>query len=252
MPTERHAVCSALGRLAITGPTSQAAANSSAVLPRMTAKYSSSVVAVFFAAASCMTSPSAIVAAADDKMSSARSEPTSTIMQQGGGMHELDGSRELDMAVTRIAGQIGHRQRQHRAQPFSARRNQVVCDLWDHGDFGTGARKDCRVDPLHIGGDKLDQLINRGVRGAFEGYNNRHAGLHICPIGSILGYNNRKCGLARQGHEVQNPLAGTSVGSKEESQRCGNWFGPTILCWFQPSARCSTAQISIIWCWIRT
>ncbi len=81
MPTERHAVCSAFGRLAMTGPTSQAAANSSAVLPRITARYSSSVVAVFFAAASCITSPSAIVAAAEERMSSARSEPTSTIMR---------------------------------------------------------------------------------------------------------------------------------------------------------------------------
>ena len=81
MPTERQAVCSAFGRLAITGPTSQAAANNSAVLPRITARYSSSVVAVFFAAASCITSPSAMVAAADDRMSSARSEPTSTIMR---------------------------------------------------------------------------------------------------------------------------------------------------------------------------
>src|ERR1700748_2060206 len=59
MPTERHAVCSAFGRLAITGPTSQAAANSSAVLPRITARYSSSVVAVFLAAASCIPSPAA-------------------------------------------------------------------------------------------------------------------------------------------------------------------------------------------------
>ena len=81
MPTERHAVCSAFGRLAITGPTSQAAANSSAVLPRITARYSSSVVAVFLAAASCITSPSAMVAAAEERMSSARSEPTSTIMR---------------------------------------------------------------------------------------------------------------------------------------------------------------------------
>src|SRR4249919_1174354 len=133
MPTERQAVCSAFGRLAITGPTSQAAANNSAVLPRITARYSSSVVAVFLAAASCITSPSAIVAAAAERMSSARSEPTSTIiqnaclvapqhprrqlaapqlafvdhvvMQQRRGVHELDGCCELDMAVAGIAGE---------------------------------------------------------------------------------------------------------------------------------------------------
>ena len=66
----------------MTGPTSQAAANSSAVLERITARYSSSVVSVFFAAASCITSPSAITAAAAERMSSARIEPTSTIMRK--------------------------------------------------------------------------------------------------------------------------------------------------------------------------
>src|SRR6266496_1904344 len=80
MPNERQAACSGRGREASTGPTSQAAANSSAVLARITARYSSSVVAVFLAAASCITSPSAITAAAQDRISSARSEPTSTII----------------------------------------------------------------------------------------------------------------------------------------------------------------------------
>ena len=80
MPNERHAACSSFERPAIAGPTSQAAANSSAVLARITARYSSSVVAVFLAAPSCITSPSAITAAAVDRMSSARIEPTSTII----------------------------------------------------------------------------------------------------------------------------------------------------------------------------
>ena len=80
MPNERQAASSAFGRLVSTGPTSQAAANSSAVLARITARYSSSVVAVFLAAPSCITSPSAITAAALERMSSARIEPTSTII----------------------------------------------------------------------------------------------------------------------------------------------------------------------------
>ena len=42
------------------------------------------------------------------------------VVQQCGGMHELDGGGELDMAVAGIAGEAGHRQRQHRAQPLSA------------------------------------------------------------------------------------------------------------------------------------
>src|SRR5437773_12421133 len=32
-----------------------------------------------------------------------------------------------------------------------------------------------------------------------RGYNNRHAGLHFCPMGIILRYNNRKSGGTRQG-----------------------------------------------------
>jgi Putative prokaryotic signal transducing protein len=46
-------------------------------------------------------------------------------------------------------------------------------------------------------------LIDRRTRRALEGYNNRHAGLHICPIRTILqdnNSNNRKCRPTRQGH----------------------------------------------------
>jgi hypothetical protein len=80
MPKERQAACSGLGFCDSAGPTSQAAANSSAVLARITERYSSSVVAVFLATASCITSPSAMTAAAEERISSARSEPTSTII----------------------------------------------------------------------------------------------------------------------------------------------------------------------------
>src|SRR6478752_226488 len=109
MPTERQAVCSAFGRLAMTGPTSQAAANNSAVLPRITARYSSSVVAVFFAAASCITSPSALVAAQHAGRQLAAPQfafVDHVVVQQCGGMHELDRGRELDMAITGIAREI--------------------------------------------------------------------------------------------------------------------------------------------------
>ncbi len=41
------------------------------------------------------------------------------VMQEGGGMHEFDRGGELDMAVAGIAGEVGHRQGQHRAQPFA-------------------------------------------------------------------------------------------------------------------------------------
>ena len=122
------------------------------------------------------------------------------VMQQRRGVHEFDRGGELDMAVAGIAGEAGHRQCQHRAETFAARGNQVVGDLGNHGDFRPRPRQDRGVDPLHIGGDEPDQRIYRCVR-AFEGYNNRHAGLHFWPIRTILIYN-RKCRLGRQGQVV--------------------------------------------------
>ena len=35
-------------------------------------------------------------------------------------LHEFNGSGEFDVALAGIAGQMGHRQRQHRAQPLAA------------------------------------------------------------------------------------------------------------------------------------
>jgi hypothetical protein len=117
-------------------------------------------------------------------------------------VHEFDGGREFYVALAGVAGEVRHRQRQHRAQPFAARGDQVVGDLGDHGDFRAGPRQDGGVDALHIGGDKPDHLIDRRCRVALKRYDYRHAGLHICAIASILGYNNRNCGVTRQGHEA--------------------------------------------------
>ena len=102
------------------------------------------------------------------------------VMQQGRRMHELDRGRELDMAVDRIAGEMCHRQRQHRTQPFAPGGDQVVGDLGDHGHFRAGSRQNRGVDALHVRCHETEQLVDRSVRGALEGYNNRHAGLHIC------------------------------------------------------------------------
>src|SRR5215207_5988649 len=118
MPNERQAACSAFGRAAIAGPTSHAAANNSAVLARITRRYSSSVVAVFLAAPSCITSPSAITAAADERISSARGEPPAphvalidhVVVQQRGGVHELDCRGELHVALAAVARELRHGQ----------------------------------------------------------------------------------------------------------------------------------------------
>ena len=193
MPNERQAACSAFCRAASTGPTSQAAANSSAVLARITARYSSSVVAVFLARASCITSPSAITAAADGENfqrleaadldhhlerlaeqeiadqharlvapQHARGEPAAphlafvdhVVVQQRRRVHELDRGGELDVAVAGIAGEPRHRQGQHRPQPLAARIDQVVGDLGDHRHLGAGARQDHGVDALHVGASR--------------------------------------------------------------------------------------------------
>ncbi len=43
------------------------------------------------------------------------------VMQQRGRVHELDGSRQLDMTVAGIARELGHGERQHRTQALAAR-----------------------------------------------------------------------------------------------------------------------------------
>src|SRR5262249_47845807 len=141
----------------------------------------------------------------------------------------------------------------HGAEPLAAGGNQVIGDFRDHGDFRAGPRQDGRVDALHVGGDKLDQKVDRSIRGALEGYNNRHAGLHICRIRTILEDNNRKCNAARQGHEAVDIRVRALAGRlKGEPWACGNWFEPTTWCWSRRSARCWMAPTSIIWCWTRT
>ena len=84
------------------------------------------------------------------------------VMQQRRGVHELDRGRELDVAVAGVAGELRHRQRQHRAQPLAARGNQVVGDLRNHGDVRAGARQDGRVDSLHIRCHQFGETLDRG------------------------------------------------------------------------------------------
>ena len=63
----------------------------------------------------------------------------------------------------------------------------MIGDLRDHGYFRAGPGQDGRVDPLHIGRNKTDQRLDRAFLGGLEGYNNRHAGLHICYAHSTIG-----------------------------------------------------------------
>ena len=54
----------------------------------------------------------------------------------------------------------------------------------------------------------------------------------------------------RRGKRLRYALPSHAAMTKEKAS-CGNWCGPTIWCWFQPSARCSMARTSITWCWTR-
>ena len=195
------------------GPTSQAAANSSAVLARITAMYSSSVVAVFLASASCMTSPSAMTAAAEERISSAlrlptstiilnawpsRKSPTSTLASLPHSMRAASRPRRSSLSSTTsscssvavcmnstaaaslmwpsppIAGEPRQREREHRPQPLTAGIDEVVGHLRDHRDFGTRARQNGAVDALHVGGDEIDQWVDRGFMRASERKDNGH------------------------------------------------------------------------------
>ncbi|MGY4368389.1 hypothetical protein ACVW1A_004454 [Bradyrhizobium sp. LB1.3] len=110
------------------------------------------------------------------------------VVQERGGMHELDGGGELDMAVAGVAGEVGHGERQHRPQALAPGGDQMVGDLGDHGHVRTGPRQDRGVDALHVTGDKDNQLFDRRA-GSFERYDDGHAGLQYLPR---KGYSDRK------------------------------------------------------------
>lgn len=77
-------------------------------------------------------------------------------------MHELDRCGELDVTLAGIAEHLGGGERQHRPQPLAARRDQVVGNLRDHLDVGTGLRQDQFVNAPHIGRRKVDEILDRG------------------------------------------------------------------------------------------
>src|SRR5665213_600335 len=192
MPTERHAVCSAFGRLAITGPTSQAAANNSAVLPRLTARYSSSVVAVFFAAASCITSPSAMDAAADDKMSSARSEPTSTNIRKAWPSRK---------SPTSPLASLPHSTRDDSLPPDEIRwlatsGIMVTSEPVRDRMVALTRSMSAATSPTSWSIEALDGLSKGTITATLVST--------FAQFAMNLGYNNRKCGVARQGHPADN------------------------------------------------
>jgi hypothetical protein len=84
------------------------------------------------------------------------------VMQQRRRVHELHAGRQLHMAFAVIVEHLGRRERDHRPQPLAARRDQVVGDLRDHLDIGTGLRQDQFVDAIHAARDKADQLFDTG------------------------------------------------------------------------------------------
>src|SRR6478735_8857309 len=186
MPNDRQAACSSRDRTQIAGPTSQAAANSSAVLERITAMYSSSVVAVFLAAASCMTSPSAMTAAAAERISSALRLPTSTII-----LNAWPSRKSPTSTLASFPHSIRAASRPRRISLWSTTSScssvavcmnstaaascwQGVGDLRDHRHLRAGARQNDAVDALHVGGDPIEQWIDRGLTGTCERDDDSH------------------------------------------------------------------------------
>ena len=103
------------------------------------------------------------------------------VMQQRRCMHELDRRRELDVALAGIAEHLGGGERHHRAQALAARRDQMIGDLGDHLDVGTGLRQDQLVDAAHVGRGQRDQVGDRSrlALAAFKVENNAHRTLSI-------------------------------------------------------------------------
>ena len=96
------------------------------------------------------------------------------VMQQRCGVHEFDRGGELDMAFAAIAGELRQRQSEHRPQPFAAGTDEVVGHLRDHRHLGPGARDDRGIDAFHVGGNELDQRLDRGLTRTFERDDNCH------------------------------------------------------------------------------
>jgi hypothetical protein len=99
------------------------------------------------------------------------------VVQQRRGVHELDRRRELHVTVARVAGEPRHGDGEDRTQPLAAGIDQVVRDLRDHRHFGAGARQDRGVDPIHVGGDEVDQPVDRGRGDGFERDDDGQGGL---------------------------------------------------------------------------
>jgi hypothetical protein len=95
-------------------------------------------------------------------------------VQQRGGVHELHRGRELDVAVAGVAGEPCQRQREYWPQPLAAGIDQVVGDLRDHRHLRAGARQNDAVDALHVGGNPIEQWIDRGLTGTCERDDDSH------------------------------------------------------------------------------
>jgi hypothetical protein len=91
------------------------------------------------------------------------------VVQKRRRMHELNRGGQLDVAIAGAAGQFGHRQREHGAQPLAAGRDQMIGNFRDHGHIGAGARQNRRIDPLHVRRDKFGETLDRGRLRIFKG-----------------------------------------------------------------------------------
>jgi hypothetical protein len=83
-------------------------------------------------------------------------------VQQGRGVDEFDSRSERDMPAPAVSTEPGTAERQHRAQPLSAARDEVARELRDQLYWALHALDDQLVDTIELASEKLGQRVERG------------------------------------------------------------------------------------------
>ena len=70
------------------------------------------------------------------------------VMEQRRGVHELDAGGEFEMAVALVAAHAGGGEHEHRPQALAARGDEMIGDLGNRRDVGAGALNDQLIGAL--------------------------------------------------------------------------------------------------------
>ncbi len=74
-------------------------------------------------------------------------------------MDKFDHRRQFVVGRAAVAVSIGYKQYQHRTDPLAASADDIFSDLVDQADLGMEALADHHVDRVHIGGDRVGNII---------------------------------------------------------------------------------------------